>query len=224
MATTTNFGWTTPDNTALVKDGASAIRTLGSSIDTSFVDLKGGTTGQVLKKTSATDLDFEWGTASLGLTLISTTSFAAVASQSFNNVFSATYDNYQIIVTNLTNSTNGNIQFRMRVGGVDASGANTYKYQGFYSDGGTLGNESYNTTQWGLSIANTTPTGMIDFSLYEPFLARATKMKSMAWDAPSEQTLVYTGIHTPTTSYDGFTILPTAGNVTGTISIFGVAK
>lgn len=34
MATTTNYGWTTPDNTALVKDGASAIRTLGSSIDT----------------------------------------------------------------------------------------------------------------------------------------------------------------------------------------------
>jgi hypothetical protein len=64
MATTTNFGWATPDNTALVKNGASAIRTLGSSIDTSFVDLKGGTTGQYLKKTSGTDLDFEW--ASVG--------------------------------------------------------------------------------------------------------------------------------------------------------------
>ena len=36
MATTTNFGWTTPDDTALVKDGASAIRTLGSSIDTTL--------------------------------------------------------------------------------------------------------------------------------------------------------------------------------------------
>jgi hypothetical protein len=60
MATTTNFGWTTPDNTALVKDGASAIRTLGSSIDTSFVDLKGGTTNQVLAKASNTDLDFTW--------------------------------------------------------------------------------------------------------------------------------------------------------------------
>jgi hypothetical protein len=36
MATTTNYGWTTPDNTALVKDGASAIRTLGSSIDTTL--------------------------------------------------------------------------------------------------------------------------------------------------------------------------------------------
>ncbi len=36
MATTTNYGWTTPDNTALVKDGAAAIRTLGSSIDTTL--------------------------------------------------------------------------------------------------------------------------------------------------------------------------------------------
>jgi len=33
MATTTNYGWTTPDDTSLVKDGASAIRTLGSSVD-----------------------------------------------------------------------------------------------------------------------------------------------------------------------------------------------
>jgi hypothetical protein len=60
MATTTNFGWTTPDDTALVKDGASAIRTLGSAIDTSLVDLKGGTTDQVLAKNSNTDLDFKW--------------------------------------------------------------------------------------------------------------------------------------------------------------------
>jgi hypothetical protein len=60
MATTTNFGWETPDDTDLVKDGALAIRTLGSAIDTSLVDLKGGTTGQVLSKTSNTDMDFTW--------------------------------------------------------------------------------------------------------------------------------------------------------------------
>ena len=60
MATTTNFGWTTPDDTDLVKDGAAAIRTLGSAIDTSLVDLKGGTTGQVLAKASGTDMDFTW--------------------------------------------------------------------------------------------------------------------------------------------------------------------
>jgi len=60
MATTTNFGWETPDDTDLVKDGALAIRTLGNSIDTSLVDLKGGTTGQVLAKASNTDMDFTW--------------------------------------------------------------------------------------------------------------------------------------------------------------------
>jgi hypothetical protein len=61
MATTTpNFGWTVPTSTDLVKDGATAIETLGDSIDASFVDLKGGTTGQVLSKASGTDLDFSW--------------------------------------------------------------------------------------------------------------------------------------------------------------------
>jgi len=61
MATTTNFGWETPDDTDLVKDGAAAIRTALGGVDTSFVDLKGGTTGQFLKKASNTDLDFSWG-------------------------------------------------------------------------------------------------------------------------------------------------------------------
>jgi|LakMenEpi03Aug12_release.lakeMendotaPanAssembly.Ray.scaffolds.fasta_scaffold437515_1 hypothetical protein len=60
MANTTNFNWETPDDTDLVKDGAAAIRTLGSAIDTSLVDLKGGTTGQILSKTSNTDMDFTW--------------------------------------------------------------------------------------------------------------------------------------------------------------------
>jgi hypothetical protein len=61
MATTTpNFGWTVPTSTDLVKDGATAIETLGDGIDASFVDLKGGTTGQVLAKASGTDLDFAW--------------------------------------------------------------------------------------------------------------------------------------------------------------------
>jgi len=60
MATTSAFGWETPDDTDLVKDGAAAIRTLGNSIDTSMSELKGGTTGQVLSKTSNTDMDFTW--------------------------------------------------------------------------------------------------------------------------------------------------------------------
>jgi len=68
MATTTNFGWDTPDDTDLVKDGAAAIRTALNGVDTSFVDLKGGTTGQVLAKNSDTDLDFVWSADAAGMT------------------------------------------------------------------------------------------------------------------------------------------------------------
>ena len=67
MATTTpNFGWAVPTSSDLVKNGATAIETLGDSIDASLVDLKGGTTCQVLAKTSATDMDFTWTTPSAG--------------------------------------------------------------------------------------------------------------------------------------------------------------
>lgn len=75
MATTTNFGWETPDDTDLVKDGAAAIRTLGSSIDTSLVDLKGGTSGQILSKNSNTDMDFTWINNDVGdITAVNTNS------------------------------------------------------------------------------------------------------------------------------------------------------
>ena len=82
MATTTNFGWTTPNDTDLVKDGASAIRTLGSSIDTSMMDLKGGTTGQVLAKASNADMDFVWSADAAGMTNPMTTTGDMIYSSS----------------------------------------------------------------------------------------------------------------------------------------------
>lgn len=54
MATTTNYGWDTPDDTDLVKDGASAIRTLGSSVDTTTKNLNPQTTTGALAYRSAT--------------------------------------------------------------------------------------------------------------------------------------------------------------------------
>ena len=68
MATTTpNFGWTVPTSSDLVKNGATAIETLGDGIDASLVDLKGGTTGQVLTKASNTDMDFSWVADATGI-------------------------------------------------------------------------------------------------------------------------------------------------------------
>ena len=55
MPTTTNYGWTTPADTDLVKDGASAIRTLGSGADTTVKALNPGTTaGDIDYYTSST--------------------------------------------------------------------------------------------------------------------------------------------------------------------------
>jgi hypothetical protein len=92
MATTTNYSWSTPDDTALVKDGAAAIRSLGTAIDSTvftnagasiaktIVDAKGdiiaatadntvarlavGTNGQVLQADSSTATGLKWATPS----------------------------------------------------------------------------------------------------------------------------------------------------------------
>jgi hypothetical protein len=103
MATTTNYGWTTPDDTALVKDGASAIRTLGSSIDTTTKNLNPsttlgdieyrsstanvntrlplGTAGQVLKVNSGATAP-EWSSDNAGMTNPMTTTGDTIYSSS----------------------------------------------------------------------------------------------------------------------------------------------
>ena len=105
MPTTTNYGWTTPADTDLVKDGAAAIRTLGSSIDTSVKSLNAGTTagdldyytsattkarigigtnGQVLISNGSTP---SWGTPTAGgMTLISETTASALSSLSLSSI------------------------------------------------------------------------------------------------------------------------------------------
>lgn len=73
MATTTNYGWTTPDDTALVKDGASAIRSLGTSIDTTTKNLNPSTTLGDLEyrsSTSNTNTRIPIGTSGQALTVV----------------------------------------------------------------------------------------------------------------------------------------------------------
>ncbi len=57
---TTNFGWQMPTSTDLVTDLPADFEVFGQAVDTSLVDLKGGTTGQILSKASNTDMDFTW--------------------------------------------------------------------------------------------------------------------------------------------------------------------
>jgi hypothetical protein len=71
MATTTNYGWTTPDDTALVKDGAAAIRTLGSSVDTTTKNLNPSTTlGDIEYRSSTSNTNTRLGIGSSGQGLL----------------------------------------------------------------------------------------------------------------------------------------------------------
>jgi len=63
---TTYFGWQMPTATDLVTDLPADFEVFGQAVDTDFQGLLGGTTGQVLSKTSATDLDFTWVAANAG--------------------------------------------------------------------------------------------------------------------------------------------------------------
>jgi hypothetical protein len=70
MATTTNYSWTTPDDTALVKDGAAAIRTLGSSVDTTVKNLNPETTlGDLAYRSSTANVKTRLGLGTAGQVL-----------------------------------------------------------------------------------------------------------------------------------------------------------
>jgi hypothetical protein len=74
MATTSNYGWTTPDDSSLVKDGASAIRTLASAIDSNL----SGSILQVVYASTTTSVDSSSATfADTGLSVTITPKFSS---------------------------------------------------------------------------------------------------------------------------------------------------
>jgi hypothetical protein len=222
--TTTNFGWDIPQSTDLVKDGATAIAALGQDIDTAFVDFKGGTTGQVLKKTSGTDLDVEWGTASSGLTLINTTSFSGVSSVSAPaNTFTATYDNYKIVAyIKGTVDTSGN--FRFRSAGADNTTSN-YWWGGYYQGYGATTTINPETGGGALNVGRicgiSSLAGGFAADVFSPFLTDYSLVCAPSVDSYNRQ---YSNQFRATTSFDSFTIYPGTGTITGTMSVYGVNK
>jgi hypothetical protein len=200
MATTTNYGWTTPDDTALVKDGASAIRTLGSSIDTS--------------------LNTALGTKKAGLVLLNTTTFSAVASQSISDVFNATYDNYFVVV-NVLPSTSLSLQVRLRVSGSDYSTGDQWQsiiYNSWTSP--TVTDSGTTKTGTTLITFNTdTSRHNHQFNLYQPFATQTTRATG-SWNDDSD-TGTFSSRANNTNSYTGLSFIASTGNITGKVSIYG---
>jgi len=79
---TTPFGWQMPENTDLVTDLPADFEVFGQAVATDLQYLLGGTTGQVLAKASATDLDFVWSADAAGMTNPMTTTGDSIYSSS----------------------------------------------------------------------------------------------------------------------------------------------
>jgi hypothetical protein len=159
-----------------------------------------------------------------GLTLINTTSFSAVASQSINNVFSATYQNYRIVV-NFVCSTNTALNIRLRVGGVDNSGASAYSLQSaqFSSTASSIARAT--GAQWAGFDAPDIRNG-ISFDLFNPFEALVTTGSSvnLYFDSASIANQIQGLYHNVASSFDGFSFFPSSGTITGEVSVYGYNK
>jgi len=201
MATTTPFyGWSVPTSTDLVKDGASAIEILGDSIDAS--------------------MNTALGTKKAGMVLINTTTFSAVASQSFNNVFSSTYENYYAILR-VTASADTAGSLRFRVGGADNSTSN-YNRQTLTAASTTVSATSTSSqTSYSLgTVVSTEETFELFF--FRPQLTSKTVFGFRRWKDTTNEIQIVEGFFNATTVFDGFTLLPTSPQtLSGVVSIYG---
>ena len=176
-------------------------------------------------------LDLKADVSANGLVHINTTSFSGVTSQSVNNVFSATYDKYMILIDIICNTAAGRPFFRLRASGTDATGTDYYN--------GSVGRTSAGTA---LDTQNSGGT-YIDFNafyslkadgapnyykmiLQDPFKTNRTmgSFESSIWTSTSINAFL-TGsfMHGAATSYDGFTLQRIGGSetFTGSVTTFG---
>ena len=160
-----------------------------------------------------------------GLVLLNTTTIgSAVSSASINDVFSATYTNYRVIVKPNAYSTADVLKMRFRVSGTDNS-TTDYRYGGV--NFGTSFDPYYDANYGNTSIvlhrygrANGTHLVM---DIMNPFVTNYTTLTSTSAEVGTGPRLNnLAGGFLSTTSFTGFTIFPDGGTITGgTIKVYG---
>ena len=170
------------------------------------------TTGEVL---TAADMN------AVGLWLVKTQTIGtAVSSVVVNDVFSATYDNYKIIVSGGVASANGPL-------GLHCGSTSADHYLAFtgvvYSTGvANLANDN-GTNSWTRAGYGSTSTLYMNLDLLQPFLTENTIFNGslVAMNTASVGGFAG-GFRNNTTSYTSFTITPASGTLTGgTICVYG---
>jgi hypothetical protein len=158
--------------------------------------------------------------------------FTGASSVSLNNVFTTAYDSYRIYINLRSPSAGSNIFIRMRTsGGSDVTASNyTTLIMGRSGAGATVELTSVNDTASYLGQMSTTYTDHIygiTIDMAWPNLAYFTTMNISSMCSDTSTTLrAYTGslLHSVATAYPSFTIYPSSGNFTGTVSVLGYTQ
>lgn len=187
--------------------------------------IKTFTSGEVLTASDTNTYLTNGGLRYITETLITAGSATSV---SFNNVFTSTYDNYQIVIDGFTPSVaNRAIDFRLRVGGVDAAGATDYPnaFLGLTAAGvaANFTSTGINFGSTGLYNSSTTiPYGASILTVYNPARAVRTfvNVHAQLFDA---QLFHRTGSfqHNLATAYDGFTLFSGNSITTLRVRVYG---
>jgi hypothetical protein len=151
--------------------------------------------------------------------------FTAISSLSLNGVFSADYDNYSVVITAKGISGNpGSLYYRLRSSGTDNSTASSYVSQYIFADNTSV--SGFRQTQdFGVigGVIIDTKYGGNTLNMYGPYLAQPTAARGFG-SYPYISAAIYdnASTHNQTTSYDGITIFPNLGTMTGTVSVYGL--
>jgi hypothetical protein len=159
-----------------------------------------------------------------GLVHIATESFSAVSSVSVNGCFTSTYENYKIVISSLTASTASGFRMRMRVAGSDNSAA-SYNTLGRVT--ASLSSGDYNVsaaTYFEFGGLNSGFAYATTMELQSPQLAQNTNagFNHAGRNSVPDGQCVFGGMaHYVSTAFDGFSLFPNTGTITGTIRIYG---
>jgi hypothetical protein len=145
--------------------------------------------------------------------------FGSCETLSLNGVFTSAYDNYMVVIRE-TASGNYNVTARLSDGGAISSTGYTWQYIQAY---GTNVNGGRSASTYAI-IGEDVATQRVGFTvyLYGPYLAQPTAGRSVnVLDGLSAQIVDFAWTHSVSTAYDGVRIGPTAGNITGLVTVFG---
>jgi hypothetical protein len=156
-----------------------------------------------------------------GMTLLATAAPSASTEVIFNNVFSSDYQNYTIYY-NLSGTSATSLTGRLRASGSDAT--TNYTWQLLEASGTSIvGSRDITGLNWNLGAVRTSGRTFARIEVSNPFAAAESSYTAFLQDPISAASIqLRAGSHTTASSYDGIRIVPGAGNITGSIRIYGV--